>query len=163
MSIYTDNTGADFGNNNQVPNLAVKTESLRAGIRDRNQIMTDSLSMAADRTVMSGESRISGAGEVLISVPFACKFSEKPLFYYGGEILDQKTIPAGQFPTISAFVCGWSAQDVSNDPSDPLLAPTSRFYTGATIGVVITGDTTGKYVLHWHFIGEAINGPSGGY
>ena len=137
------------------------TEDLRNTIKNRNQHMQDMVSMAADKTIMSGQSRINGAGEVLLDVSFACKFGEKPLFYFGGEIIEAKTIAAGRFPTISAFVCGWSAQERVADSEDEDLAPYSRFFTGARIGVVTTGNIHSKFVLHWHFIGEAINGPDG--
>jgi hypothetical protein len=137
------------------------TEHIRRTIKNRNQQMKDMVSMAADKTIMSGQSRINGAGEVLLNVSFACKFGEKPLFYFGGEIIEQKSIAEGKFPTISAFVCGWNAQERVLESEDPNLAPYSRFFTGATIGVVTTGNPHSKFVLHWHFIGDAVAGPDG--
>lgn len=137
------------------------TEEARRTIRNRNQQMSDMISMAADKTIMSGQSRINGAGEVLINIPFACKFGEKPLFYFGGEIIEATSIADGRFPTISAFVCGWNAQERVADSEDVDLAPYSRFFTGATIGVVTTGSPHSKFVLHWHFIGDSITGPDG--
>lgn len=150
---------------NHIPEIRfhvlTEADKLRQKIKNRDQHMTDMTTMSADKTIMSGQSRINGAGEVLINVSFACKFSEKPLFYFGGEIIEEKTIAAGKFPTISAFVCGWSAQEKVADSEDVDLAPYSRFFTGATLGVVTTGNIHSKFVLHWHFIGDAINGPDG--
>lgn len=159
-----------FNNTVQIPqdyrhdvtyDLYTGTNKIREDIRNRNQRMSDMVSMSADKTIMSGQSRINGAGEVLLDVSFACKFSEKPLFYFGGEIIETKAIASGKFPTISAFVCGWSAQEKVADSEDEDLAPYSRFFTGARIGVVTSGNIHSKFVLHWHFIGEAINGPDG--
>ena len=120
---------------------------------NRDQYLSDMQSLAGGQNTMSGESRINGAGDIKLFLQFACQFSEKPIFTFGGEIMETKSLEEGNFPSISAFVYDWITEE---------RPPTSVFYTGAILAVSITGgDPTSKYIIHWSFSGRGFTGPSG--
>lgn len=106
--------------------------------------------MAATTTRLSGQLRVNGAGETYATVTFPTRFIEKPLFSFGGELQDGDTPAAGHMPTISIVVTRWITQE---------RPPQSRFYTGATLGIVTGGAAYQKMNAHWHFDGVAFTNP----
>jgi len=141
--------------NNNFSKMSSAKNKLNSAIisnRRRDQNLSDRKDFYGDQVNMSGESRISGGGDVKIDIPFAVKFVEKPIFVFGGETMDPQALRVGSYPSISAFVCEWITEE---------RLPTSVFYTGAVVAVSISsGDAQSKYILHYNFSGIGFASPA---
>lgn len=126
-------------------------ENLRSQIQAQETAKARSDSITPGLQICSGQVRVNGAGEASFPVTFPVKFTEKPALSFGGEILAGDTIEQGLMPTANVIVLGWSTQD------NP---PVGRLYTGALLGVVTTGVTFQKMIVHWNMIGKAITSPT---
>lgn len=105
---------------------------------------------------VSGRTLVSGTGEIMIPVEFPILFVEPPGFFFGGEMDGGHPIAPGFCPTISVIVAAWETLPKRG-------VNTGFFYSGATLGVVLTGDTAAaseqEMWVHWHFMGSAFQNP----
>lgn len=105
--------------------------------------------------LLAGKSLISGLGEVLVDVDFPIIFAEEPSCSFGSVMDGGFPVNPGKFPTVSATVSAW--QTIPKQGSG-----TGFFYTGATMAIVITGDSTlseQQLWVNWNFIGAAFQNP----
>jgi hypothetical protein len=150
MENYNNNNMTSF-THSQKQKMAAILGAANTANQSRDQYISDMTSLTGGETTMAGQSRINGNGDVKIFVPFACRFAEKPIFTFGGEIIESKSLEEGNFPSISAFVYDWITEE---------RPPISVFYAGVILAVSITGgDPYSKYILHWSFSGLGFNGP----
>lgn len=95
---------------------------------------------------------VDGAGEGLAHIDFPVRFVEKPAFFHGGELLAGQEPIAGNMPSYSAIVYSWSYHlDTSQGNRTG-----KRFFTGADIVVVTTGEASLKMIVHVHMEGQAL-------
>jgi len=126
-------------------------EALRGQLQQQALAEQQAGQTTASLQICSGQVRVNGAGEASFPVTFPIKFSEKPSLSFGGEILTGDTIEQGLMPTANVIVLGWSTQDTP---------PYGRLYTGAQLGVVTSGVTFQKMIVHWNMIGKALTSPT---
>lgn len=104
----------------------------------------------AQANQVSGQVRVNGAGESQVFVQFPVKFTDKPLISFGAELQENEPVVSGSMPTISIVVLDWQVEE---------RPPTSRLYTGATLGIVTGGAKYNKFIVHWHANGTAYTNP----
>lgn len=108
--------------------------------------------MTVKVTRVSGRVLVVGTGEVAVDIPFPVNFAERPIFNFGGELNDNHHATAGEYPTVSAVVVGWSIQK-------EIEGATEGYFTGATLAAVTTGQTGQQMWIHYSFEGKAIRNP----
>jgi hypothetical protein len=108
--------------------------------------------MTVKVTRVSGRLLVQGTGEISVSVNFPVRFTERPIFTFGGE-LDLSSSPvAGSFPSVSCVVVNWDKIGVVTGGSD-------GHYIGATLAVTAGGSATQGMWIHWVMEGKAIRNP----
>lgn len=87
------------------------------------------------------------ANESIVDVTFPVYFVDKPKHSFGAEILNGQVVVAGAFPTIMPCVIQWDIR--SRDDGSPV-------YSGATIGIVMTGQENQLGQVQFHVEGVGI-------
>lgn len=125
---------------------------MRSPIEQRRADLERVESMTVKDHVVTGLVEVSGAGEVAIDVNFPVWFVERPSTYFGGELADGHSPTETDFPTISVMVLRWAKE----------TRGLGEYWTGATLGIVTTGDADHQVIAHWHMEGKALRNPVGG-
>lgn len=94
---------------------------------------------------------VYGSGEVTQQVWFPHYYTEKPLHYFGVEVVGNQNIPVGKAPLTSAIVRSWNTKVTA----DGLI-----MYTGARVICIAAGNSalssSIKYSFKVTFEGKAI-------
>lgn len=106
-----------------------------------------------DTWVLVGEAPLAGVGEAAVTVPFAVRFVEKPVFTYSFDLGDNPMVAPADIPEGSAVVGKW---DLGVRPGTG-----ARYYDGAVVLVRIRGHAFNRPILHYRFEGTALTGPGG--
>lgn len=117
--------------------------------READQRMARDSVMAL--TQVEARVNVRGSGEVRAEVTFPTVFSETPLMTFGGELDDNHTPQAGNFPVISAMVLEWTVIERSED---------RVYFVGAEVGIVCLGKTRQRAIAHLKFEGMAFRDPA---
>jgi hypothetical protein len=125
---------------------------MRSPIESRRADLERVDAMTIKDHVISGLIEVNGAGEVAIDVNFPVWFTEKPSTYFGGELGDGHSPTTTDFPTISVMVLRWAKE----------TRGLGDYWTGATLGIVTTGEAEHQVIAHWHMEGKALRNPVGG-
>lgn len=99
---------------------------------------------------VTGIVTIDGVGEGLVEVRFPVMFLSKPNFSHGSELFPNMTVTPQQFPTCTAMVIGWETKEPDEG---------RRFYVGANLAVVTTGESWQRFYVHWRMEGIALRNP----
>jgi hypothetical protein len=102
---------------------------------------------------LSGQLKISGAGETSVEVKFPVRFLEKPMFSCGWELEGNQDLVHGAFPGGHCVVYQWIYTDVP--------AAQHRFFTGAKLAIQTRGTNHQNMFLVYHFSGLS-DGPVDG-
>jgi hypothetical protein len=94
-----------------------------------------------------------GTGEALVPVTFTNTAIELPVFTFGWSLEDNTLVAAGQYPTLNAGVHDWTTSSSGY----------ATLWTGAHIGVVVTGMQGLNFVLHYTFTAMAMTGTADAY
>lgn len=121
--------------------------------RRMNRMRADSSGfsgLAAGPTRCSGQFILNGAGESEVQVVFPVSFSEVPRLSSGFEVREGDMLTPTKMPTMSMSVTRWIIED---------RPPYSSLYTGAVLGVVVTGPKGQRVLVSWHMDGIAYSNP----
>jgi len=107
------------------------------------------------QTFLTVETPVHGPGETILQVPFASLFVVRPAFWYGMVLDDNQQVTAERFPTYSATVASWRRVQKEGEN-------VGWFFKGATVLVVIKGETDMRCIFQTHFYGRALRNPTEG-
>lgn len=130
--------------------------SYEQGIRARDRGLQQLDSVTGQILRLSGLIDITMApdealGEALIEIPFPVLFIELPGVSDGMHLFEGERIVAGQFPVVRSFVNIWRFKEYPGG---------TRHYTGANLGMVVTGHPGMRCTLHYHFEAKAVVPPA---
>lgn len=100
---------------------------------------------------------IVGAGEATVDVSFPVRFVEHPSFSFGGEMVENSAITAGQHPTISIMVLRWMTEEATPGT----LEQDQQIFVGASLIIVTTGIPDQRQRAHFQVRGRGIVSPVG--
>lgn len=123
----------------------------RKQLNNERVVTNDIRSMMASFAEVPGRIGINSSGEASASVRFPVKFLEQPHFKFGLELQEGEGVITGRFPTGSAFVQEWYTEE---------RLPSTIYYVGARIIVVVDGLRFQKSILNYSFSGTALSNPS---
>lgn len=123
----------------------------QATLEDRRGTVNRVESMSGRPHRVQGHFTMNGAGEASIEVRFPVWFIEKPIFTFGGEMVEGESPTQTQYPTISVVVHRWILQEYPGD---------IHYFSGAILGPVSTGTEAQKLLVHWQCEGKALRNPT---
>lgn len=126
-------------------------QHFRKQFNNEKLVSNDVRSMMASYAEVPGRIGINSSGEASTSIRFPVKFLEQPHFKFGLELQEGEGVIPGKFPTGSAFVQEWLTEE---------RLPSTVYYVGARIIVVIDSLRFQKTILNYSFSGTALSNPS---
>lgn len=96
--------------------------------------------------------------EATVTVTFVNTLIEEPCFTCGAVLDPGQVLTAGSYPTSSAIVYSWN----TIDPPDaiPGADPSLFAYTGANVGIVVSGVAGMVVWVHYSFVGIGLSFPA---
>lgn len=112
--------------------------------------------MAAQTYTQTGRALIiipdgATACEASFPVTFWNVFTDQPAFTSGAALDDNQPLTSGSYPTGNACVYTWTTLE---------NASPGKSYTGATLAVVVTGESGQRVWVHYSFTGTALSMPA---
>jgi hypothetical protein len=129
-------------------------------VQDYDQVGKALVTLTGSTMATTDTTAVDTTCEATVQVAFASVFLEEPLFTYGTSVDQGSDVVSGSFPTLHAVVHAWVINTTESPAGSSygwstLPAKPFALYTGATIGVVATGQVGQSLWLHYKFSGRS--------